>query len=131
MPSSVHKLLEKVLDYTTVKQKTLSENIANASTKNYNRKDVKFDQFLEQNMNQGMKVTSKKHLTPSEVKMPGKGDFQLGPDPESENLSVGNNVDIDKEMAEMAQNSILFRVAARKLNMHYSSLQSVIKGGSR
>lgn len=131
--SSVPKLLEKVLDYTTLKQKIISKNIANISTVNYKREDVKFEEFLQNNINQKLKITSSGHInnTGNSSVSENQTGFEIETSKGTENNSGANNVDIDVEMAAMAQNSILFRFAARKLNTHYSALQNVIRGGSR
>ena len=118
MPIREIKILENLLNYSSLKQKVISENIANTETIGYKRRDVDFKDLLDN----GMKSLSNLDLK--------KTDFQVNVDKSTENVSGVNNVDINKEMAEMAQNSILFRFAARKLNAHYSSLQSVIKGGA-
>ena len=59
-----------------------------------------------------------------------KSGFDIIQDKSTENASGYNNVDVDQEMADMAQNSLLFKFAARKLNFYFRSIQSVIKGGS-
>ena len=40
MSASTSKLMEKVLDYTSLKNKVISKNIANSNTLNYKREDV-------------------------------------------------------------------------------------------
>lgn len=129
MAQPILKLLEKTLDYTTFKQKLISKNIANISTKNYQREDVKFADFLTSNENTRLKTTESKHFTTGEVKLPGQGDFKIVEDKSNNKMSGFNNVDMDTEMADMAQNSILFRLAARRMNFYFSQLQTVIKGG--
>lgn len=125
MPESVTKLLEKSLDFTNVKQKILSQNISNLNTVNYKRKDVEFDELFSENLSSGMKVTNQKHIGFTEM---GENNFKIVDDPSENNASGINNVDMDKEMADMAQNSIVFKFAARKLNGYYRTLQEVIKG---
>ena len=125
MPESVTKLLEKSLDFTNVKQKIRSQNISNLNTENYKRKDVEFDELFSENLSSGMKVTNQKHIGFTEM---GENNFKIVDDPSENNASGINNVDMDKEMADMAQNSIVFKFAARKLNGYYRTLQEVIKG---
>ena len=127
--SEVPKLLEKVLDYAALKQKLISKNIANLSTVNYKREDISFDQYLNKNVRGGLQINNPRHIASSEIKAPGQSDFKIEKDRNEENVSGMNNVDIDQEMAEMAQNTLLFKFAARRLNHHYRQLQSVIKGG--
>ncbi len=48
-----------------------------------------------------------------------------------ENVSGVNNVDIDKEMSELAANALLFRFSSKKIGDYYRGLQNVIKGGGK
>ncbi len=127
--SEVPKLLEKVLDYSVIKQKLISKNIANLSTVNYKREDISFENYLNKNVTGKLEVKNPKHFSGSEVKQPEQSEFKIVKDESGENISGMNNVDIDQEMAEMAQNTLLFKFAARRLNHYYRNLQSVIKGG--
>ncbi len=119
------KALEKLLDYTAAKQKVINKNIANVSTVGYKREELRFDEMFTQNLNAGMKVTDSKHISPSS---PENG-FQVEKDSSGENISGFNNVDIDKEMADLAENQLMFKFAARKITMHFRNMQNVIKGG--
>lgn len=42
----------------------------------------------------------------------------------------GNNVDIDREMSELAKNQIYYNSLIDRMNGKFSSLQSVIRGGN-
>lgn len=42
----------------------------------------------------------------------------------------GNNVDIDKEMAELAENQIYYNGLVDRINGKFGSLQTVIRGGN-
>ena len=128
MPVSTNKLLEKLLDYTTVKQQVISKNIANISSKNYKREDVNFENIFKMEQTSQLKTTNAKHYT-DRTSTNRKSGFEIIQDKSSENVSGYNNVDIDQEMADMAQNSLLFKFAARKLNYYYKSIQNVIRGG--
>jgi flagellar basal-body rod protein FlgB len=41
----------------------------------------------------------------------------------------GNNVDIEREMAEMAKNTIRYSVMAQKISNEFSKIKSVINEG--
>lgn len=113
-----NKTLERLLDYSALKQKVIGQNIANANTKNYKRKDVEFKKLL-QNGIENLSGTKSK-----------KDEFEVKTDEESAITSQGNNVDINREMADMAKNSVMFKFASKKLHGYYETLQGVIKGGS-
>lgn len=126
MQSSGIKTLEKFIDYCSVKNKVISKNIANIGTENYRRQDVDFKTVLN-NAGQ-IKATNPKHL-----KLPenNPNSFEISKDKSLDNVSGVNNVDIDKEMSELAANSIQFRFASRKIGDYYRGLQNVIKGGGK
>ncbi len=126
MQSSGIKTLEKFIDYCAVKNKVISKNIANIGTENYRRQDVDFKTVLN-NAGQ-IKATNPKHL-----KLPenNPNSFEISKDKSLDNVSGVNNVDIDKEMSELAANSIQFRFASRKIGDYYRGLQNVIKGGGK
>lgn len=116
MPIPTNKTLEQLLDYSALKHKVIGQNIANADTKNYKRQEVEFKELLAN----GIKDLSEPNSSRTE--------FEVKTDEESAVISQGNNVDINREMADMAQNSIMFKFAAQKLNGYFQTLQDVIKG---
>lgn len=126
MQSSGIKNLEKFIDYCSVKNKVISKNIANIGTENYKRQDVNFKEVL--NSVGEMRATNSKHLKLPEI---SQDNFEISKDKSLENTSGINNVDIDKEMSELATNSIQFRFASRKIGDYYRGLQNVIKGGGK
>lgn len=126
MQSSGIKNLEKFIDYCSVKNKVISKNIANIGTENYKRQDVNFKEVL--NSVGEMKATNSKHLKLPEI---SQDNFEISKDKSLDNTSGINNVDIDKEMSELATNSIQFRFASRKIGDYYRGLQNVIKGGGK
>lgn len=127
MPQSVINSLEKMLDFCTQKQKSISKNIANIGTKNYQREDIQFKDVLSNSILPELKTTETKHIsgyTNSE-----ESNFELTHDKSTDLVSGVNNVDIDKEMTEMAENTLKFKFAARKIGDYYKNLDRVIKGG--
>lgn len=120
MAIPTNKLLEKILDYSTLRQRVISENIANIGTANYKRKDVKFESELNSALNAQLHFDNSNSIE--------NADFKIVTDDNRDMVSGINNVDINNEMADMAQNTLLFKFAARKLNGYFRTLQGVIKG---
>jgi len=118
MPIPSHKTLEKLLDYSALKQKIIAQNIANADTKDYKRRDIEFKDLLKKGM-QALEGSNK-----------NQSEFEVKIDEESPVLTEGNNVDVNREMSDMAKNTIMFKFAAKKLTGYYQTLQGVIKGGN-
>lgn len=128
MAQPIVKSLERMLDYCTQKQKVISRNIANIGTEGYQKQDLQFKDILSDSMNNTLRTTNEKHfntLDSSSV----ESQYQLTYDNDEEKVSGINNVDIDTEMADMAENTLRYKFAARKMSDYFKSLQSVIKGG--
>ena len=128
MSISTIKVLESFVDYCATKNKVISENIANIGTTNYQRKDVEFKDLLSGNINTLLKTSEEKHFTTGNVDN-GDPDFKILKSEGNENESGVNNVDIDKEMADLARNTMNFSFATKKINEYYKGIQGVIKSG--
>jgi len=123
------KHLENLVNFCAQKQKVLSKNIANVGTENYQREDLEFRSVLTDSIEQPMRITREKHFEVDRNGNNMQGGFAVIKDNGEDMFSGKNNVDIDREMSEMAENSIRFRFASRKLGDYYKGLQNVIKGG--
>ncbi|WP_223700240.1 flagellar basal body rod protein FlgB [Sutcliffiella deserti] len=123
--SSSITALEKGIQYSAAKHKTISQNIANVDTPNYKRKVVNpnFGQVFNEAMN--AKRTDARHF---EFSGTSKQAFTIDNTAHSYSHN-GNNVDIDKEMSELAENQIHYYTMIDQLSGKFQSLQSVIKGG--
>lgn len=124
------KNLENFASYLITKNRVISKNIANVGTENYKREDVVFKDLLNQNTNEIIGSTDSKHIG-----FGGSGSsdgplFEIIKDPDETSISGINNVDIDKEMSELAETTLLYRFATRKIGDYFKSIQGVIKGGS-
>ena len=127
MAVSTIKLLENLIDFCSLKNRVISKNIANVGTEGYKREDVEFKSLLAE-INTGLKATNKNHIKAGvSVGTP----YDIQQDKDKEPFSGINNVDIDREMSELAENTLRFKFAARKIGDYYKGIQSVIKGGDR
>lgn len=127
MPEPTIQVLQKLAAYTALRQKTISKNIANISTENYQREEVRFNELLDEQMNAKLKATESRHFDDISNTNP-ESDYVVVKDTNPELASGVNNVDIEKEMADLAENSLMYKFAARKLSTYFKTLQSVIKG---
>lgn len=120
---------ENLLNYCSVKQKVLSENIANIGTEGYKRKDVAFKDLLNEATNSAKNI---KQTNPKHFPLNNSGDdnngFEVIEENSQEYQSGVNNVDIDKEMTEMAENSIRFKLGMKRVSGYYKNIQMVIRG---
>jgi flagellar basal-body rod protein FlgB len=100
----------KALDASTLRAKTISENLANVSTPGYKRKEVDFEEKLRDALK--AKLAAAQDQTGH---MPAGKGIDLGQirpvvyEPEDPSLpGEVNNVDVDMEGAKMAENQIYY-----------------------
>lgn len=116
--------LEQSLDYASAKNKTISQNIANIDTPGYKAKSVEFKNVLETTIE--AKRTNPKHIPfQHETVQP----FRIIEQKNTAYNHNGNNVDIDKEMTELAKNQIYYQALVDRINGKFNSLETVLKGG--
>lgn len=120
--------LESSLNYASAKNRTISSNIANIDTPNYKSKEVVFKDVLnEVKPSFDAKHTHPKHI-PFESVNSGSS-FKTITNQNTMYNHNGNNVDIDKEMADLAKNQIYYQSLVDRINGKFDSLQTVIRGG--
>ncbi|MEC5422699.1 flagellar basal body rod protein FlgB [Virgibacillus sp. C22-A2] len=126
--STIHTL-EKSLDYASTKNQTISNNISNIDTPNYKAKDVVFKNELNEAMSNRVeaKRTHSKHIP---FDQSAYTSYQITTNKNTNFNHNGNNVDVDKEMAELAKNQIYYQALVDRINGKFGSLQTVIRGGS-
>ena len=123
-------VLYKAMDAYALRQRVISNNIANASTPGFQRAEVKFESLLEKALR---KKGVKGYLThPKHIPVGTRPIEKLKPlpfIPKDDSLRSGlNNVDIDYEMAEQAKNQIRFAYASRLTAGTFNKLRSAIRG---
>jgi len=122
------RILERALDQAAYRSQLLAQNIANVNTPNYKRVDLDFAKILQQ-ASQGpdleMKATHQRHLR-------GSGGGPTIPPTIRENSTTmrvdGNNVDVEYEMAKIAENSMFYQALASSWRRGMSRLRMVIEG---
>ncbi len=117
------------LKYRQLRQELIASNIANAETPGYRAKKIDFEEALARALDtddqMNMKVTDGKHFNV------GNGGFKnLQPEiVETDDGIVsqdGNTVDRDKELAEMAENKIMYDASVQLLNKKLGLLKYAI-----
>jgi flagellar basal-body rod protein FlgB len=109
------EMLTKLMDATALRQKVLSNNLANANTPGYLRKDVKFSNALAEAVDSG-RLDQIQQVNP-----------EVTVDEDAVVDARGNSVSIQKEMGEIAQNELLYNFAAEMTSHKFSSLRRAIK----
>jgi len=125
MAGSNIKLLENYIDFLATRNKSINKNISNIGTVNYRREDVDFVNILNKEMAGKLKTSESKHI--GGMANDSKP-FNKVVDKDDTMISGINNVDMDTEMMTLAENSIKFKFASRKIGAYYKTLQKVIRG---
>ncbi|MEN6413199.1 MAG: flagellar basal body rod protein FlgB [Veillonellales bacterium] len=128
LASSQVSVLEQALSAASLRQKVISNNIANVNTPGFKKSTVIFEDLLQDAVNGG-----KLQLTRTqEQHIPTPGNDKILPllstDDSTAFRTDGNNVDIDVEMAGLAKNSIYYDAVAQQLGTYFTNLKSAIKG---
>lgn len=103
------------MDSSAVRQKVLSNNLANANTPGYIRKDVKFTEALASAIKNGSDAIS-------QVKA------EVYDDLKAPTNARGNSVSLQKELGAIAQNELLYNFAAEMTNQKFGMLRKAIAG---
>ena len=119
--------LENGLNYASLKNKTIAQNIANVDTPNYKAKNVSFKQMLSDAQDSTISAnrTDERHYN-LEINQKSPGVYSY------DNLRYrvnGNGVDMDLEQAELAKNTIYYNALIDRINGKLNTLNTVIKGG--
>lgn len=127
--SSTINTLEQAMNYSTAKQKIISHNIANSDTPNYKAKSVSFNSEFNRILNDSLQA-NKTDIRHYDFKAtPKNNGYTVFNQNGSAYNHNGNNVDIDKEMAELAKNQIYYNAVADRIGSKFNSLKTVIRGG--
>ena len=107
------------LKYRQLRQELIASNIANAETPGYKAKKIDFEEALSRALDvddeMKMQTTDSKHFNV------GNGGFnnlepEIHDDPNGIVSPDGNTVDRDQEMADMAENKIMYDASVQLLN---------------
>jgi len=125
-------VLKKTLDAQATRQRTHAQNIANAETPGYRRVAVDFESELKSVLGDD-NAAKMARTDPRHMNTGGSGSLaDLEPririeQPEGEQSGV-NGVNIDEEMAQMAETQIRYLTALELLKRRYTGLKTAIKG---
>ena len=125
------KILEKALDFCSLRHDILAANVANAETPNYRPFDLIFKEELKKVTDSKDRLrlicTNNMHLAPStDVDQIKPRLILVRPTVPSPD---GNWVDIDYQMAQLAENSLMYQVMTRILSQKFNKLRYAINEG--
>ena len=125
---AVPGLMKKSLNFMSTRQSMISSNISNVDTPGFKASDIDFQAQLRAAIGSkgslNMRTTSEKHIGPSDSNI-----MDLAADPFEEDSAAksnGNTVDIDNEMAKMAENQILYNATVQLMMKRGSTVRSAV-----
>lgn len=121
--------LSKGMDASWKRNDVILNNIANNDTPGFKRSSVAFEEHykaaLENESDFTLKRTRDKHIDIGA----GNGSLITVEKDESETMRMDdNNVDIEKEMTDLAANVIYYQTLQKKVSSEFSQLSVAIKG---
>jgi len=123
-------ILEKGLDTASLRNQVLSKNLANVDTPGYKRFEVMFEAELSKARQQNrlkVTITHERHI-PIGSKNGLTAEPKVVRSDDSSMRNDGNNVDIDREMAALAKNTLVYGAIAQELNGEFQKLKMAING---
>ncbi|KAB1437715.1 flagellar basal body rod protein FlgB [Candidatus Galacturonibacter soehngenii] len=118
-------ILDKAADASWIRNDVISNNIANATTPNYKRQDVKFEDVLEMELRGAKNITLDNKVSKVSLK---RLNTQVYTDSVGYSYRLdGNNVDVETENVELAANYIKYNMLTDSINHEFKLLQAVMK----
>lgn len=120
--------LKNSLDAVWLRDEVINNNIANNETPNFKASTVEFESILKQRTEGGagvMKTTRSKHLGVTQGYIKPMVSTRWD---ETSRLD-GNNVSVEEEEAQKAENAIRYYTLTQKLNKEYARLKFAANDG--
>ncbi|MGN0497242.1 MAG: flagellar basal body rod protein FlgB [Lachnospiraceae bacterium] len=117
-------VLDKAADAANTRNEVLANNIANVDTPNYKRKDVSFQNYLEQALIGAEPLSTRVAEVNTHL-----SDFGGVTYTDSSVLSYrldNNNVDIDTENAYLAENQIRYNALVEQIGQEFNRYKTVL-----
>lgn len=118
---------DQMLMFRTARASVLANNIANADTPNYKARDLSFESMLAAERDRMALAGSDDQHIDAEGFV-SQQDGLLYRNPSQPSLD-GNTVDMQREQAEFAQNSMQFDTSFMLLNRKISGMKKALTGG--
>lgn len=121
--------LGTALNMRLMKQNVISSNIANAETPGYHAKKMDFEEALARALDidgmRGMSTSSGEHFSVGGGSM-SKVRADIYENPEGAINNDGNTVDLEREMSNLTENSIMYKAALQLINKKLAALRYAV-----
>lgn len=118
-------MAKRGLDVASLRNDVIANNIANVNTPGFKRQSVIFEESLRKSR------LSAKREHPKHIPFSYESDkpYRIITENDTIYRNDGNNVDLDKEMADLAKNTIYYTAIATRLTRKFALLKLVAQGG--
>jgi flagellar basal-body rod protein FlgB len=130
------QLLENALRAAQLRQEVYANNIANMDTPGFKRSDLQFESLLQEALQRPQNVSS--NASTGQYPLPTGWNWSAAltvqPVVTTDEQTVvdnnGNNVDIDAEMARLAENQVRYNALVQDVKSRLDRFRSAIEGGA-
>lgn len=130
LSSKLMTLMEKSLDFRTQRHDLLASNVANKDTPGYSAQDLVFEKNLKKALHADepglLKTSHPLHMdgnnTPPLDRVEAKRINSAAPFVGFD----GNSVDLDREMAKIAENQLMYNATTQMISHHFKMLKTAI-----
>ncbi|MBO4510010.1 MAG: flagellar basal body rod protein FlgB [Lachnospiraceae bacterium] len=119
-------VLKKAADASWKRNEVISNNIANVSTPGYKRKDIQFESYLRRELMRDYSSDDDLNRRVANVQLDKLGTRVYTDQSELSYRLDGNNVDINTENANLAENQIRYYALLNSMTQEFSRIKSVL-----
>ena len=120
------------LDFAAVKNRIISSNIANVETPGYKSFKAVMDEKLGNDRTRKSSELSRTHPAHiSDSKDESSTKAKIVRDNSTSMRADGNNVDLERELAELSANAIYYTALSRFTSQNFSGIRRIISEGKR
>lgn len=122
--------LKRGMDAAWLRNEVINNNIANADTPDFKRSSVEFETLYQNELDEQEGFQHRKTRS-GHMEIGGEAEVSASviTDQSTTMRMDGNNVDIDKEMVDLAQNVIYYNTLQVKMDSEFSKLKMAIREG--
>ena len=122
-------VLKKAADASWKRNEVIANNIANVSTPGYKRKDIQFENYLRRELMKDYSTDDDLNRRVANVDLDRLGTRVYTDQSELSYRLDGNNVDINTENANLAENQIRYYALLNSMTQEFSRIKSVLSKG--
>lgn len=127
-------LMQRAMSASILRSEVLNDNIANATTPNYKRKDVSFQAELDRVINSEkidaeipFKTSREKHIPLNRTENFRNVKSKINVEYNTYENNNGNSVDIEKEMQESTKNEMYYSALAQRTATIFNKLKFILR----